>query len=141
MRGGRAWCERKRKTPPASERPSHSIAAARDKMGIAKVPLCQHWMDNATRCGSPAMRGTRFCYSHHRAQVRGVRKTSERARQRWFESVALEDAASVQRALRQVLTRLLSDDIGHQKAGQILYTLQTATIHLRGAKPDPRKNK
>jgi hypothetical protein len=110
-------------------------------MGIAKVPLCQHWMDNATRCGSPAMRGTRLCYSHHRAQVRGVRKTAERARQRWFESVALEDAASVQRALRQVMTRLLSDDIGHQKAGQILYTLQTATIHLRAAKPDPRKNK
>jgi hypothetical protein len=26
-------------------------------------------------------------------------------------------------------------------AGLILYTLQTATIHLRGAKPDPRKNK
>ena len=108
-------------------------------MGTATVPLCQHWMDNATRCGSPAMRGTRYCYSHHREQVRGARKNAERARQRWFESAPLEDAASVQRALVQVMTRLLSRNIAHKQAGQILYKLQTASVNLRSARLGPGK--
>jgi hypothetical protein len=88
-------------------------------------------MDNDTRCGSPAMRGTRYCYSHHREQARCARKNAERERQRWFESVPLEDAASVQRALMQVTTRLMSGNIGHKQAGQILDRLQTASLNLR----------
>ncbi len=108
-------------------------------MGTATVPLCQHWMDNATRCGSPAMRGTRYCYSHHLEQARGARKNAERARQRWFESAPLEDAASVQRALMQVITRLLSGEIDHKQAGQILYKLQTASGNLRSAGLGPGK--
>src|SRR5437763_11483255 len=99
-------------------------------MGTATVPLCQHWMDNATRCGSPAMRGTRYCYSHHLEQARGARKNAERARQRWFESAPLKDAASVQRALMQVMTRLLSGNIGQKKAGRILYRLEKGRVHL-----------
>jgi hypothetical protein len=102
-------------------------------MATATVPLCQHWMDNATRCGSPAMRGTRYCYSHHLQHARGARRNAERARQRWFESTPLEDAASVQRALAQAMTRLLSGSIDHQQAGQILYKLQTASVNLRNA--------
>ena len=102
-------------------------------MGTATVPLCQHWMDNTTRCGSPAMRGTRYCYSHHHAQARSTRKNAERARQRWFESTSLEDEASVQRALAQVMARLLSGNIAHKRAGQILYKLQTASVNLRTA--------
>ena len=102
-------------------------------MATATVPLCQHWMDNSTRCGSPAMKGTRYCYSHHREQSRGARKNAERARQRWFESAPLDDTASVQRALRQVMERLLSGQVDHKKAGKILYKLQTASVNLRAA--------
>lgn len=102
-------------------------------MATATVPLCQHWMDSTTRCGSPAMRGTRFCYSHHRAQARATRESAERARQRWFESVPLDDAASVQRALRQVMVRLLSGQVDHKNAGQILFKLQTASVNFRKA--------
>jgi hypothetical protein len=104
-------------------------------METAAVPLCQYWMnnDNVTRCGSPAMRGTRYCYSHHLQQERAARKTAERARQRWFESVPLDDPASVQRALTQVMNRILSGNIGHKQAGQILYKLQTASVNLRNA--------
>ncbi|MGA8762871.1 MAG: hypothetical protein WB562_08415 [Candidatus Sulfotelmatobacter sp.] len=99
-------------------------------MGTATVPLCQHWMDNVTRCGSPAMKGTRYCYLHHLGQARGAKKNAERARQSWFESAPLDDAASVQRALMQVMTRLLSGNIAHKQAGQILYKLQTASVNL-----------
>jgi hypothetical protein len=108
-------------------------------MGTATVPLCQHWMDNTTRCGSPAMRGTRYCYAHHLQQARSARKNAERARQRWFESAPLEDAASVQRALVQVMARLLSGNIGHKQAGQILYRLQTASVNLMSAALGPGK--
>lgn len=108
-------------------------------MGTATVPLCKHWMDNATRCGSPAMRGTRYCYSHHREQARSARQNAERARQRWFESAPLDDAPSVQRALMQVMTRLLSGNIAHKQAGQILYKLQMASVNLRSPGPAPGK--
>ena len=108
-------------------------------MGTSPVPLCQHWMDNTTRCGSPAMRGTQYCYSHNRELARAARKIAERTRQRWFESAPLEDAASVQRALMQVMTRLVSGDIGHKQAAQILYKLQTASVNLRSAGLGPRK--
>jgi len=86
----------------------------------------------------PAMSGTRYCYSHHLKQARGARKNAERARQRWFESALLEDTSSVQSALMQVMTRLLSDN-GHKKAGQILYRLQTASVNLRTAGRGDRK--
>lgn len=102
-------------------------------MGTATAPLCQHWMDNATRCGSPAMRRTRYCYSHHREQSRGARKIAEHARQRWFESAPLDDVPSVQRALMQVMSRLLSGNIGHKRAGQILNRLHKASVNLRRA--------
>ncbi|HEY6764878.1 MAG TPA: hypothetical protein VI386_08900 [Candidatus Sulfotelmatobacter sp.] len=114
-------------------------------MGTATVPLCQHWMDNdnhddnATRCGCPAMRGTRYCYFHRLEQTRAARKKAERARQRWFESATLADPASVHRALVQVITRLLSGNIGHQQAGPILYKLQTASVNLRRAGLGPGK--
>ena len=101
-------------------------------MGTATVPLCQHWMNNTTRCGSPAMRGTQYCYTHHRELARAARKIAERTRLRgrWFESAPLKDAASVQRALMQVMTRLVSGDIHHKQAGQILYRLQTASVNI-----------
>jgi hypothetical protein len=98
-------------------------------------------MDETARCGSPAMSGTRYCYYHQLAPARDARKNGERTRQRWFESVPLGDAASVQRALAEVVKRLLSGDIAHKQAGQILYRLQTASVNLRIAGPRPSKGK
>jgi hypothetical protein len=114
-------------------------------MKATTVPLCQHWMDNTTHCGSPAMRGTRYCYNHRLAHARVARKNAERARQRWFESAPLRDLSSVQRALAQVMSRLLSGTISYKCAGQILYKLQTASANLRlrdsalTKQPTPRK--
>jgi len=85
------------------------------------------------------MRGTRYCYSHQQKRARGARKKAEYARQRWFESVPLDDVASVQRALAQVMTRLLSGKIDYKQAGQILYKLQTASVNLRTAGLGPVK--
>jgi hypothetical protein len=130
--GGRGHPLVETKPAPATETACRTQPGGAERnMATATVPLCQHWMDTTTRCQSPAMRGTRYCYSHHLQQARSARKNAESARQRWFESVPLQDAASVQRALRQVMTRLLSGNIGHRRAGQILYKLQTASVNLR----------
>jgi hypothetical protein len=79
------------------------------------------------------MRGKRYCYSHQRKHEQGARKIAELARQSWFESMPLNDAKSVHRALRQVMVRLLSGQVDHKRAGQILYKLQTASMNLRDA--------
>ena len=102
-------------------------------MGTAIIPLCQHWLEKSTRCGCPAMRGTRYCYSHRFEQPQDARKNAERARQRWFESAPLDDVPSVQRALREVITRLLAGSISPKQAGQMLHKLQTVSMNLRTA--------
>ena len=86
-------------------------------MATDTVPLCQHWLEKGTRCRCPAMRGTRYCYSHRLEQARNAKKTAERARQRWFESVPVDDGPSVQRAIWQVMTRLLSGNMDFKQAG------------------------
>jgi hypothetical protein len=53
--------------------------------------------------------------------------------------VPLEDAASVQRALMQAMSRLLSGTIEHKRAGQILHKLRTASVNLRTAGLGPGK--
>jgi hypothetical protein len=108
-------------------------------MATATVPLCQHWMEKGARCGCPAMRGTRYCYSHRLEQSRDARKNAERARQRWFESAPLDDVPSVQRALREVMTRLLAGSISLKQAGQILFRIQMASVKLRSAGLGPAK--
>jgi hypothetical protein len=90
-------------------------------------------MNTAALCRCPAMRGQRYCYSHLRKHEQGARRIAERARQSWFESAPLDDVKSVQRALRQVMQRLISGEVDYKKAGQILYKLQTASMNLRDA--------
>lgn len=68
---------------------------------------------------------------------RGTKRKAEQARQRWFESVALDDANAVQKALTQVMQRLASGQIEHKNAGQILYKLQIASMNLRKVSLDP----
>ena len=113
----------------------------RREMGTTTVPLCQHWLEKGARCRCPAMRGTRYCFSHRHEQARDAKKNAERARQTWFESAPLDDVPSVQRAIGQVMTRLLSGSISPKQAGQMLYKLQTVSVNLRNEELGPRKEK
>lgn len=78
----------------------------------------------------------RYCYLHQRAYKRVAKKRAERARQRWFESVDMSDPRAVQRALAEVMRRLISEQVNPQKAGQMLFELQTASLRLRTARED-----
>lgn len=76
------------------------------------------------RCGSPAMRAKRYCFFHQRERKHRAKRAAERVRQRWFESVDLNDAKAVQRALWKVLQRLLEGRIPEKKAAEIIGKLR-----------------
>ena len=101
-------------------------------MAIIDALKCQHQQEDGTRCQRPARRRLRLCDFHHREHKRKAKRIAERARQRWFESVALDDPKSIQKALAQVIQRLLRGEIDHQRAGQLLHKLQMASLDAHG---------
>ncbi len=96
----------------------------------ANIPRCQHFKTNGVFCGSPALRGHRFCYFHH--HWRSTHPNAKPAdRQPAFELPLLEDANAVQVALQRVMHAILNDLIDTRKAGLLLYALQTAASNLK----------
>jgi hypothetical protein len=78
------------------------------------------------KCGSPALRKHRYCYFHQPGHARRARIVAERGRQRWFDSVKLENPKAVQKALSQVIRRIMTGQIEHKRAGDLLFRLQIA---------------
>ncbi len=101
-------------------------------MAITDAPKCQHRHEDGTRCQRPARRRLRLCDFHHREHKRSTKRIAERARQRWFESVALDDPKSRHKALAQILHRLLHGEIDNQRAGVLLHKLQIASLDRAG---------
>ncbi|MGC1374117.1 MAG: hypothetical protein WA824_18425 [Candidatus Sulfotelmatobacter sp.] len=99
-------------------------------MALTPAPTCQYQVEPDRRCGRPALRGMRYCYSHQRDHRRNARKLAERARQRWFESVDTSDPRAVQRALAEIVRRLSSGSIDPSKAGAVLYQLHAASVRI-----------
>ena len=73
-----------------------------------EAPLCQHIRDDNTRCGSPALRGQPFCYWHSSARVVRKKKT--------VTVPILDNPASIQLGLTQVIARLLAGELDPQVA-------------------------
>ena len=107
-------------------------------MAITDAPKCQHRQEDGTHCQRPARRRLRLCDFHHREHKRNAKRIAERARQRWFESVAFDEPKSVQKALAQVMQRLLRGEIDNHRAGQLLHKLQTAAVDLAGKRTEMR---
>jgi hypothetical protein len=104
-----------------------------------EIPRCTHIKTNGTQCGSPALRGRRFCFFHK--NWRGQRIQLDRklpAVPATFILPVLEDANSVQIALMQVIQLLLSGRIDSKTAGLLLYALQTASLNLKQTDLEPR---
>jgi hypothetical protein len=88
---------------------------------------CTHVKVNGVRCGSPALRGERFCYYHQRV-IRGVR-TPPRAR---IHPIAvIEDPQSIQFTLMEVINALLRDTIDVRRATLILRALHIAVKNMQ----------
>ena len=86
------------------------------------APRCEKVREDGTVCGSPQMKGYRYCYAHERMlEMRSSR----------LELPPLEDANAVQMAIMRVQKALIDDEISEKKAGLLLYSLQMASSNLK----------
>jgi len=73
------------------------------------APTCHHIFADRHRCGSPALRGERFCY---------------------FHLPAPRNHHELQQALGEVITRVAANKLDVHRAGLLLYSLQMASRNL-----------
>ena len=93
-----------------------------DRLQAARqAPRCMHVRANGVRCGSPAMRGDAHCYFHDRLYNRPAEEAFP----------FLEDAASIQMAIMQVLDGLRRGKLEKGVANSLLFGLQTASANLK----------
>src|ERR1041385_6763400 len=91
---------------------------------------CTHIKVTGVRCDSPSLHGEQFCYFHQR-MMRGVR-TPPQAR---LHPIALiEDEASIQAALMEVINALMRNTIDLKRANLILRALHIEVKNARYAK-------
>ena len=95
-----------------------------DRLQAAReAPRCMHVRANGVRCACPAMRGDAFCYFHDRLYNRPAEESFP----------FLEDAASIQMAIMQVLDGLRRGKLEAKVANSLLFGLQTASANLKRA--------
>jgi len=104
-------------TAPSESEPEDRLEAAR------QARRCMHVRANGVRCGSPAMRGDAFCFFHDRLYNRPAEDAFP----------FLEDAASIQMAIMQVLDGLRRGKLEKGVANSLLFGLQTASANLKHA--------
>ncbi|MBZ5630000.1 MAG: hypothetical protein LAO06_14170 [Acidobacteriia bacterium] len=84
-------------------------------------PRCQHVKLSGEPCGQPARRGRRFCRFHDESS----------RKQPQFSLPVVEDAASLQLALNQIMRGLANDLLDYKKAALLLYGCQIASANLK----------
>lgn len=112
---------------------------------------CEHIKINGLRCGSPALKGERFCYFHQNWRNDRNRSSSPgMIPEAAFRNLAglspaptsdrlplLEDADAVQCAIFNTLQDLRAGRLDHKTAALLLYGLQIASSNLRHVHLDP----
>ena len=94
---------------------------------------CRHILASGRRCQSPSLRGENLCYFHHRSRVAHVQPAPPHPES--FQLPPIEDRASIQLALNQVIARIADMTLNNRRAGLLLYALQIAAQTL----PKPKK--
>ncbi len=87
-----------------------------------RAPRCEKVREDGTVCGSPQMKGYRYCYAHERMLLTQSQK---------LDLPALEDANGIQMAIMRVQKALIDDEISEKKAALLLYSLQIAASNLK----------
>ena len=86
---------------------------------------CRFIKANGLKCGSPALRGSPFCYFHARTRV-VVPRRRRRPNEEPVNLPALSDPSGVLAVLNQVLQQVASNNMSPRRAGSLLYALQLA---------------
>ena len=101
---------------------SHQLVSHADRLRAARrAPRCIHVRANGVRCGCPAMREPPWCFFHDRIHTRPYEDGFP----------PLEDAASIQLAIMQVLDGLRRGRLETKVANSLLFGLKTASINLK----------
>ena len=95
---------------------------------------CRHIRASGNRCGSPCLRGENFCYYHHNSR-RPTKFLGQIPHEAVFALPSLEDHASVQIALADVLARVAANSLDPKRAGLLLYGIKLASYNLRRMDP------
>ena len=85
------------------------------------APRCEHIRMNGRRCGSPALRGGKYCYFHD-----SVENPSGS-----YSLPFPEDATSLQYGVMMVIRMLISGHVEIKRCWALLYALQIASANLR----------
>ena len=98
---------------------------------------CDHLKEDGILCGSPALRGQKLCYFHHRDHKRSQYAAAAIRRSDVLgpRLPRIKSLADIQVALYEVMTAIVSNRVSHQRAGRILFDLERAAVSLR--EPDP----
>ena len=102
-----------------------NMAVARQQQSQS-TRTCTHIKVTGVRCGSPSLRGEQFCYFHQR-MYRGVRTPPQA---RLHPIAMIEDEASVQAALMEVMNALMRNTIDLKRATLILRALHIAVKNI-----------
>ena len=94
------------------------------------VRTCTHIMVTGVRCGSPALRGERFCYFHQR-MIRGVNTPPN---SRVHPIAFLENEESIQASLMEMVNALLRGTIDIKRGELVLRALNAAARNCRRAR-------
>ncbi len=96
-------------------------------------PTCNHLKEDGVLCGSPALRGKKLCFYHHRDHQR--LKYAERILR---GNDPLRPSAPLPRTLpdmqitlSEVFAALVDNRIHTRRAGKLLYALQQRSAALR----------
>jgi hypothetical protein len=88
---------------------------------------CRFIKTNGLKCHSPAMRGSVFCYFHARTRIYVSRS---QPKDKALQLPPLENFASLQDALNEIVQALASGRVDTKRAGNLLYALQLARQSL-----------
>jgi hypothetical protein len=94
--------------------------------------LCTHIKVNGVPCGSPAMREEVFCYFHQR-MIRGVRTPPK---SRLHPMALIENPASIQASLMEVINAVVRNQIDIERARVLLRALHIAVKNAPAAHYD-----
>ena len=83
---------------------------------------CRHIKATGSKCAAPALKGMPYCYFHHHLHhaIHEQKPSSDAS----FDLPPLEDRASVQIALSQIVRALAVGGMDPQRAGRMIYALQ-----------------
>ncbi len=102
-----------------------TMTKTEEKSGPFGGPTCKHVKLDGTPCAQPARRGKEFCRFHQIMYEPAVVPG-----QPLYRPPILEDSASVQIVIMQVIRELMRQPIDKHNGGLILYGLQLASNNL-----------